>query len=62
MKGCVFSKESKHMAKITDRQRLIYQTWLDNDCKFKPTAKQLNLYPERVRQVVANVKRKLKDD
>jgi hypothetical protein len=45
---------------ITPRQQEIYDCWLANDQLYKPTARALNLQPEKVRQTVANVLWKLR--
>ena len=45
---------------ITPRQQQIYDCWLDNDKRYKLTAKQLGTQPEKVRQAVAAVQYKLR--
>jgi hypothetical protein len=44
---------------ITEHQWKIYVAWIDNDQKIKPTAIALQIQPEKVRQAVAAVQRKL---
>jgi transposase-like protein len=45
---------------ITPRQQEIYDCWLANDKRYKPTARAMGLQPEKVRQAVAAVQYKLR--
>lgn len=49
------------MKKITDYQQKVYDAWVADGRKFKAAAKSLGMSPERVRQVVAKVRRKMRD-